>query len=90
MNDETTQIPTLTGDIDETLLEQLLTSPCISVCVVDEPTGYCKGCWRTTEEIAAWATMLRHQRKDVLTRLAVRRGANSLTDRGRGPMLAED
>ena len=76
-------------EIDETLLAKMLVSPCISVCVVDEPTGYCKGCWRTTDEIAAWPTLLRVQRMEVLERLAERRGAKSITDRGRGPMLAD-
>ncbi|MEK9671911.1 MAG: DUF1289 domain-containing protein [Rhodospirillaceae bacterium] len=78
------------ADIDAKLLEQLLISPCISVCVVDEPTGYCKGCWRTVDEIAAWGTMIRAKRLEVLERLAKRCGATSLTDRGRGPMLAAD
>ena len=76
--------------VDKTLLEQMLCSPCICVCVVDQPTGFCKGCWRTMEEIAAWPKMLRHQRMEVLERLAERRGAKSVTDRGRGPMLAGD
>jgi uncharacterized protein len=28
-------------------------SPCISVCSVD-PRGWCRGCYRTLEEIAGW------------------------------------
>ncbi|HBT41267.1 MAG TPA: DUF1289 domain-containing protein [Rhodospirillaceae bacterium] len=76
--------------VDKALLEQLICSPCISVCVVDEPTGFCKGCWRTVDEIAQWPRMMRHQRLEILGRLAERRGATSLTDRGRGPMLAAD
>jgi predicted Fe-S protein YdhL (DUF1289 family) len=76
--------------VDKALLEQLICSPCISVCVLDEASGYCKGCWRTVQEIADWPKLMRHQRIEVLERLAERRGAESLTDRGRGPMLAED
>jgi hypothetical protein len=33
------------------------TSPCIRLCVIDEKTGYCAGCGRTSEEIAAWIMM---------------------------------
>ena len=29
-------------------------SPCISVCVINAGTGYCLGCFRTTDEIANW------------------------------------
>ena len=76
--------------IDKALLEQLICSPCINVCVVDEPTGFCKGCWRTVDEIAQWSRLMRPQRLEILGRLAERRGAASLTDRGRGPMLAAD
>ncbi|UTW52668.1 DUF1289 domain-containing protein [bacterium SCSIO 12827] len=76
--------------VDKALLEQLICSPCISVCVVDEPTGFCQGCWRTVDEIAQWPRLMRHQRLEILARLAERRGATSLTDRGRGPMLAAD
>ena len=32
-------------------------SPCISVCRMDAATGFCAGCLRTIDEIAAWRTM---------------------------------
>jgi predicted Fe-S protein YdhL (DUF1289 family) len=32
-------------------------SPCISVCRMDADTGFCEGCLRTIDEIAAWRTM---------------------------------
>lgn len=32
----------------------LVPSPCISVCVMNAQTGWCEGCFRTIEEIAAW------------------------------------
>jgi predicted Fe-S protein YdhL (DUF1289 family) len=28
-------------------------SPCINICSLDE-RGYCRGCYRTIQEIAAW------------------------------------
>ena len=34
---------------------QAVVSPCISICQMHEPTGWCKGCYRTLDEIAAWA-----------------------------------
>jgi prolyl-tRNA editing enzyme YbaK/EbsC (Cys-tRNA(Pro) deacylase)/predicted Fe-S protein YdhL (DUF1289 family) len=30
-------------------------SPCVSVCSMDEATGYCLGCLRTMEELMTWA-----------------------------------
>ncbi|MEM7192526.1 MAG: DUF1289 domain-containing protein [Pseudomonadota bacterium] len=32
-------------------------SPCVGVCAIDQPTGWCLGCGRTSEEIASWQTM---------------------------------
>lgn len=32
-------------------------SPCQSVCVMHPDTGWCEGCLRTLEEIAAWSRM---------------------------------
>lgn len=29
-------------------------SPCISVCRMDDSTGWCEGCLRTIDEIVAW------------------------------------
>lgn len=29
-------------------------SPCVSVCQMDEPGGWCQGCFRTLEEIRLW------------------------------------
>jgi uncharacterized protein len=29
-------------------------SPCISVCQMDAATGWCRGCYRTIEEIVVW------------------------------------
>ena len=32
-------------------------SPCQSVCVMHPGTGWCEGCMRTLDEIAAWSRM---------------------------------
>ena len=36
---------------------QPVSSPCISVCKMDDARGLCVGCMRTIDEIAAWSTM---------------------------------
>jgi predicted Fe-S protein YdhL (DUF1289 family) len=33
---------------------QPVPSPCLSICRMDAATGWCEGCFRTLEEIAAW------------------------------------
>lgn len=47
-------------------------SPCVNICVLDGATGWCLGCGRTGEEIAAWTTCGEAQRKLVLDRLPTR------------------
>jgi predicted Fe-S protein YdhL (DUF1289 family) len=32
-------------------------SPCLSICRMDAATGWCEGCFRTLDEIAAWSTL---------------------------------
>jgi len=32
-------------------------SPCQSVCIMHPDTGWCEGCMRTLDEIAAWSRM---------------------------------
>ncbi len=32
-------------------------SPCIQICAMDTTSGFCQGCWRTLDEIAAWGTL---------------------------------
>ena len=34
-----------------------LPSPCISICRMEPATGFCQGCLRTIDEIAAWSRM---------------------------------
>ncbi len=50
-------------------------SPCVSVCEVDAETGFCKGCWRTQDEVAGWARADDATRLDILERLHKRREA---------------
>ena len=48
-------------------------SPCTNVCRMDTRTGWCEGCWRTIDEIAAWAALDDAARRAVLARIAARR-----------------
>lgn len=40
-------------------------SPCISVCRMDAASGWCEGCFRTLDEIAAWGLAPEAQRRAV-------------------------
>lgn len=44
-------------------------SPCISVCRMDDDSGFCEGCWRTRDEIARWGMADDAERLDILERL---------------------
>jgi hypothetical protein len=50
-------------------------SPCINVCQMDGATGWCRGCLRTIDEIAAWGRLDEAGRRGVLAQLASRRAA---------------
>ncbi len=48
-------------------------SPCIDVCRMDRATGWCEGCLRTIQEIAAWSTMDDEDQRAVWAKLDERR-----------------
>jgi len=47
-------------------------SPCILVCSMDMNTGYCFGCGRTRDEIAAWLDMTPVKRREIMELLPAR------------------
>lgn len=47
-------------------------SPCILVCSIDDKTGYCFGCGRTSQEIGAWLDMTPAERGSIMTELPER------------------
>jgi predicted Fe-S protein YdhL (DUF1289 family) len=47
-------------------------SPCNKVCAIDAVTGWCLGCGRTLDEIAAWSTAGEATRRAIIERLAAR------------------
>jgi hypothetical protein len=51
-------------------------SPCINVCALGAD-GYCSGCGRSLEEIAAWSRLTAEQQWAVLRRVEERRLMNS-------------
>lgn len=48
-------------------------SPCTAVCVLDPASGFCRGCYRTTDEIAGWASLGAAEKRQILDRLPARR-----------------
>jgi len=53
--------------------EQEVASPCINVCRIDAASGYCEGCRRTLEEIAAWSAYSSAEKRAVLAQLPARK-----------------
>lgn len=48
-------------------------SPCINVCKMDKASGLCTGCFRTIEEISAWANAGDDRQSDILAAISRRR-----------------
>ncbi|MDQ0135323.1 putative Fe-S protein YdhL (DUF1289 family) [Neorhizobium galegae] len=47
-------------------------SPCTLVCSIDLKTGYCFGCGRTRDEIAAWMDYTDSERRALMEALPAR------------------
>jgi hypothetical protein len=50
-------------------------SPCVNVCRMDGRSGWCEGCLRTIDEIAAWSTLSDDRKRAVWALLPQRREA---------------
>jgi predicted Fe-S protein YdhL (DUF1289 family) len=48
-------------------------SPCIRECVIEQATGYCRGCYRTLDEISYWMRYTPDERQRVMQSLSRRR-----------------
>lgn len=48
-------------------------SPCVLVCKLDEQTGWCGGCLRTGDEIAAWPELADEAKRAIWAELRARR-----------------
>jgi predicted Fe-S protein YdhL (DUF1289 family) len=53
--------------------EPVIMSPCMNVCIMNEETGYCQGCYRTLDEIADWGRFSARQKSAVVKALKIRR-----------------
>ncbi|MBB3382077.1 MULTISPECIES: DUF1289 domain-containing protein [unclassified Rhizobium] len=47
-------------------------TPCILVCSIDQNTGYCFGCGRTSAEIGAWMSYSDDERRQIMEMLPER------------------
>jgi uncharacterized protein len=61
--------------------EDVVASPCVSVCTMDRTTGLCIGCLRTIQEIGAWRTMTMAEKRATVAACAER--AQSIAPRGK-------
>ena len=50
-------------------------SPCTDICRIDPQSGWCEGCLRTIDEIAAWGALDDRTRREIWKRLPARRAA---------------
>jgi len=50
-------------------------SPCTKVCRIDPRSGWCEGCTRSLDEIAAWSSLDDAARRAVIALLPARREA---------------
>ena len=48
-------------------------SPCTNVCMIDQGSGQCKGCYRTLAEISRWMSYSRTEKLALLETLARRK-----------------
>jgi len=48
-------------------------SPCIDICSIDDKKGYCKGCYRTLEEIGAWSFLTDDEKRTIIDALPARK-----------------
>jgi predicted Fe-S protein YdhL (DUF1289 family) len=56
-------------------MRPLAASPCTQVCQIDAASGWCRGCARSLDEIAAWSRADDDARWLVLKQLPPRREA---------------
>ena len=61
-----------------------LPSPCVSICRMDDASGFCEGCLRTIAEIAAWGRMSDADKRSVWRAIELR--AEAGFPRPREPM----
>jgi len=63
-------------------------SPCVKICVIHPTAKICAGCYRTTDEIAAWSRLSPTERRALMAELPDRAGQLKKRRGGRGARLA--
>lgn len=53
-------------------ISNVMKTPCIKTCRIDQASGLCLGCYRSLEEIAGWASYTDAQRGRIMRDLAQR------------------
>lgn len=53
-------------------------SPCIKVCEIDANSGYCKGCYRTIDEISEWMFLTEKEKMNILIKIRERKNINRM------------
>jgi len=48
-------------------------SPCVDICQMDAPTGWCAGCLRSIDEIVGWSRLDDERKRAVIAQLPARR-----------------
>ena len=48
-------------------------SPCNELCLMDEETGLCIGCLRTSDEIAKWPSFSNEEKEAILEEIKTRK-----------------
>ena len=61
------------------MTETTVASPCTSVCRMDAGTGWCEGCLRTLDEIAAWSGFDDADKRRLWLLLDQRRASGKVT-----------
>lgn len=57
---------------DVCTIVSVIESPCVDICLIDASGAHCTGCYRTLDEIGAWATMTPAERRAVMDQLDAR------------------
>jgi predicted Fe-S protein YdhL (DUF1289 family) len=47
----------------------LIDTPCEKICVVDQPSGLCRGCGRSLAEIERWTAYSDSERRRIMAEL---------------------
>ncbi|MHB9039626.1 MAG: DUF1289 domain-containing protein [Melioribacteraceae bacterium] len=51
-------------------------SPCNNKCIMDPVTNYCKGCFRTIEEIIQWTHFSVEEKNQILQQAEIRKSSS--------------